>query len=696
MTQTPIARSFRTLTQVLLTALLFSAGSAFAQTGVSQLTTWTCAGSNCPWGASTSGLALVWPNDVETVDTRYDYTLNRKIYLPASKANGTIIWIDSGVATLYAGPSNASHRALITLTAGQNYVVSGLAANEVLSVQGYSEFTYQIDVPDGSTPPPQNPPPTNPPAAPTSEWVTWNCTSSPCDWGQSVGSEALVWPTSAGATSLRMGYTTSKAVYLPAATANRVKIWIDDGAATLYAGTVNGSARSLTTLYAGQSYTVTGLAASELLSVQGYVSFKYRIEISAAGPTDPPPTDPPPTNPPAVPTSEYVIWNCTSSPCDWGQSIGGEALVWPASASPSSARFGYTTSKAVYLPAATANRVKIWIDDGAATLYAGTANGSARSLTTLYAGQSYEVGGLATGELLSVQGYVTFKYRIEIRDAGPPPTDPPPTDPPPSVPTSQWVIWNCTSSPCDWGQSVGGEALVWPASEPGSTARFGYTTSKPVYLASSRANGLKITVTDGAATLYAGTANGSARQLSTVYAGSSYVVTNLAANELLSVQGYVTFKYTLEFGVSPGGPSDPPPPAGDIVYSQLAEWHCDILPCSWEPWYSSVIAWPSNTAYQNNARQGLYSRSVFTPGGQPLYPYMGSWADGCKVEAVSGVVLIIEWERGTDVWRSTYLQPGESHTIDLQGTENGAMIESYDYSPGFSVKLTNCNPQPLP
>src|SRR5262245_11988879 len=111
MTHTSLARSF--LARVLLISLLFSAGSAFAQTGVSQLTTWTCAGSNCPWGASLSGLALVWPNDVTTVDTRYDYTLNRKIYLPASRANGTIIWIDSGVATLYAGASNAGHRALI-------------------------------------------------------------------------------------------------------------------------------------------------------------------------------------------------------------------------------------------------------------------------------------------------------------------------------------------------------------------------------------------------------------------------------------------------------------------------------------------------------------------------------------------------------------------------------------------------------
>ena len=555
MTHTLLARPFHTLTRVLLTGLLFSAGSAFAQTGVSQVTTWTCGGSNCPWGTSTSGLALVWPNDVETVDTRYDYTLNRKIYLPASRANGTIIWIDSGVATLYAGPSNASHRSLITLTAGQNYVVSGLGTNEVLSVQGYSEFTYQIDIPDPqTTPPPTNPPP----AVPTSKHVTWNCTSSPCDWGQSVGGEALVWPASASPTSARMGYTTSDAVYLPASTANRVKIWIDDGAATLYAGTVNGSARALTTLYAGQSYQVTGLAAAELLSVQGYVTFKYRIEISDPAPTDPPPTDPPP----AVPTSESVTWNCTSSPCDWGQSLSGEALVWPASAGATTARFGYTTSKAIYLPAATANRVKIWIDDGAATLYAGPANGSARSITTLYAGQSYEVGGLA-------------------------------------------------------------------------------------------------------------------------------------ANELLSVQGYVTFKYTLEFGVSPGGPSNPPP-AGDIVNSQLAEWLCNLPGCDSPPWYSAVISWPSNTAYQSNGRQGDFSRSVFTPGSEPLYPYMGSWADGCTVTSKSGSILIIEWKRGSENWRSTWVYEGQTYTIDLQGDEDGAMIESYDGSPGFSATISNCTPQPLP
>ncbi len=55
---------------------------------------------------------------------------------------------------------------------------------------------------------------------------------------------------------------------------------------------------------------------------------------------------------------------------------------------------------------------------------------------------------------------------------------------------------------------------------------------------------------------------------------------------------------------------------------------------------------------------------------------MGAWADGCEVTAVSGLVLIIEWERGTDQWRETYLDPGESHVIDLVSPEDGAMIET--------------------
>jgi hypothetical protein len=75
---------------------------------------------------------------------------------------------------------------------------------------------------------------------------------------------------------------------------------------------------------------------------------------------------------------------------------------------------------------------------------------------------------------------------------------------------------------------------------------------------------------------------------------------------------------------------------------------------------------------------------------------MGAWANGCEVTAVTGTVLIIEWQRGANVWRETFLEPGEKHTISLTSPENGAMIETYDYGPEFSVKLKNCTPQPVP
>lgn len=75
---------------------------------------------------------------------------------------------------------------------------------------------------------------------------------------------------------------------------------------------------------------------------------------------------------------------------------------------------------------------------------------------------------------------------------------------------------------------------------------------------------------------------------------------------------------------------------------------------------------------------------------------MGNWADGCEVTAVSGNVLIIEWERGTEVWRETHLGPGQTYVIDLIGSEDGAMIETNEFPEGFSVTLSNCTPQPLP
>ena len=75
---------------------------------------------------------------------------------------------------------------------------------------------------------------------------------------------------------------------------------------------------------------------------------------------------------------------------------------------------------------------------------------------------------------------------------------------------------------------------------------------------------------------------------------------------------------------------------------------------------------------------------------------MGPWADGCVVTAATGLVLIIEWERGQDIWRETYLAPGETHTISLVPPENNAMIETTDGGGPFSVFLENCEPQPLP
>jgi hypothetical protein len=75
---------------------------------------------------------------------------------------------------------------------------------------------------------------------------------------------------------------------------------------------------------------------------------------------------------------------------------------------------------------------------------------------------------------------------------------------------------------------------------------------------------------------------------------------------------------------------------------------------------------------------------------------MGPWADGCEVTAVSGLVLIIEWERGRDIWRETYLDPGQSYTIDLIGPENGALIETTNFGDNFRVSLDNCTPQQLP
>jgi hypothetical protein len=131
------------------------------------------------------------------------------------------------------------------------------------------------------------------------------------------------------------------------------------------------------------------------------------------------------------------------------------------------------------------------------------------------------------------------------------------------------------------------------------------------------------------------------------------------------------------------------------VDSVLARWRCNTPGCNWPDWEGAVVTWPAWAAYSTNNRVGYNSREVYSTTGELLHPYMGAWADGCAVTAVSGLVLIIEWQRGTDVWRETYLDPGETHVIDLVHPEDGAMIETSDFGDNFRVSLANCTPQPI-
>jgi hypothetical protein len=85
---------------------------------------------------------------------------------------------------------------------------------------------------------------------------------------------------------------------------------------------------------------------------------------------------------------------------------------------------------------------------------------------------------------------------------------------------------------------------------------------------------------------------------------------------------------------------------------------------------------------------------VYSAQGELLYPYMGPWAEGCRITVVSGMALIVEWERGTNGWRETILSPGQTHVIRLRAPENGALIEGYP-TPGFSVSIDDCTPQPV-
>ena len=153
--------------------------------------------------------------------------------------------------------------------------------------------------------------------------------------------------------------------------------------------------------------------------------------------------------------------------------------------------------------------------------------------------------------------------------------------------------------------------------------------------------------------------------------------------------GNAMFLWTI--GAPPAACTDPT--ACNPVASIPAQWECDIPGCTDSDWTGTVINWPSWSAYEANGRSDSNSRTVYSPEGDTLYPYMGPWADGCRVTGIAGTVEIIEWQRGADVWRQTTLGPGETHTIALLPPEDNAVIEGLDITTGFTVLIENCTPQ---
>lgn len=154
-------------------------------------------------------------------------------------------------------------------------------------------------------------------------------------------------------------------------------------------------------------------------------------------------------------------------------------------------------------------------------------------------------------------------------------------------------------------------------------------------------------------------------------------------------------------------PTPPPPPCTDPltcnpVSSISTRWRCNTLDCppNTSDWTGAVIAWPWYTAFESNNRVNLNSRTIYPHAGNPdtpLYAYMKAWANGCQITAVSGTVVIIEWQRGSEIWDATTLQPGDTYTVSLASPQNGVLIEGPDeVLDEFWVSLSNCTPDSSP
>ncbi|GAB3838234.1 hypothetical protein GCM10028799_78530 [Kribbella italica] len=642
----------------------------------SVVATWSCTSSPCPWGPSDTSNAAVWPAAAEPVRARYGYTVSHDVYAPAPKVAGWKITVTSGSATVFAGPADDSHASLANLETGDSYTVpSTLSTSSLVSVQSGGSFDYTITPGTPTDPPP-------PTSGDGSVLATWNCTTSPCPSGQSYTSNAGVWPAAAQPVRARYGYTVSHDVYAPVSQVAGWKITVVSGSATVYAGPADDSHSSLAALSAGQSYTVSStLSNSSIVSIQDDGAF--RVTFTPGEPTTPPPA----SGDGSVPAT----WNCTGTPCPSGTSYTSNAAVWPATVEPTRTRYGYTVSHDVYATAAKVAGWKITVTSGSAAVYAGPVGDSHSSLAALSAGESYTVSSaLSSSSIVSVQGGAAFEYTFT---PGGPVTPPPAGDG-----ESPRVTWTCTSSPCPWGPSDSGYAAVWPAETDPTRARYGYTASHDVYAPAPQLANWKITITSGSATVFSGPVGDSHASLANLSAGQSYTVpTTLSGSSIVSVQSGTPFEYAFV----PGPPVPPTPPdctdptTCDPVSWVNARWRYAGTGENPGDWYGGVITWPVGTAYQGNGRAGDNARNVYTESGVPLYPYMGSWADGCTVRVVTGRVLIVEWERGTDEWTEIRVNAGQSYTISLDGAEDGALIETDNDVQPFTVSMSNCTPRPL-
>lgn len=730
----PIIRQLRNISFGGLVASFFAASpSAFGQIsaiGPSETVTWNCVGEYCPWGSSLIGEALVWPAEAQALSSRLGYATSKPIYLSAAQANGAIIWVDSGFASVYVGtPDAGSHRKVADITAGDFFVVSELIPGEVLSVQAGAGFTFQIDLVAPSEPEVPGSSTTDDVA----EFVTWQCSGVDCPWGASVANYAAVWPPEGNAGATRLGYTASGAAYLPDGFANGAVVTITSGEASLYAGEpFGGSHRAIARLLTGDSVTVAGLDVGEVLSAQDSQPFSYTVSLgdpalNGGNTSVPSSTDPDPS---AGVAAAQVTWTCTGDDCPWGSPFTGYALEWPITSNAAAIRRGYTASTGVYLPDGFGNDATISITSGIASIWAGKPNDAThRLIATLSAGDSASVSGLELGEVLSVQSVNAFSATYSLGDpatnggsttvpTGPGPGPGP--EPAVGIPLSAAnVTWSCTAGNCPWGSPLSNFATVWPADRNPGVSRLGYSTSGGVYLPDGYANDAMITITSGFASLYAGNPNDTSHRLiASLYAGESFVVSGLALGEVLSIQDTNAFNVAVVFGDPatnggntsiPGGaepnpdpdpdptPDPVPDPGTGVVYNSVeSNWRCNIPDCDVPDWQASVIDFPPWSAYSSNDRSGWNSRTTYADDGRLLYPYMGAWADGCQITVLTGTVLIIEWERGTDVWRETILYPGQSHTINLIGNEDGALIETLDgRGLDFSISLSSCEPQPI-